>query len=105
MKEVQAFSSNVNKALNKIATQSSDFSKNTGASNAVDGSTGTFSHTAASDVNAWWEVDLGDDYPIKSENIVNRYCQSELDPSDDLALSEMILIPFMLRSRIFLAKI
>jgi hypothetical protein len=84
LKEVQALSSNVNKALNKSASQSSDFNQKTVASNAVDGETDSFSHTATSDANAWWEVDLGDDYPIESVNIVNRYCQSESDPGDCL---------------------
>ncbi|KAL3800866.1 hypothetical protein HJC23_001703 [Cyclotella cryptica] len=56
--EVQAFSANVNKALNKVANQSSDLSENFVASKAVDGNTNSFSHTALDDSSAWWEAQL-----------------------------------------------
>jgi hypothetical protein len=82
--EVQAFSSGVNRALNKNAIQSSDFKATMIASKAVDDNYGTFSHTGGNDANAWWEVDMIEDYAIESINIINRYCQDNSDPANCL---------------------
>jgi molybdopterin/thiamine biosynthesis adenylyltransferase len=84
MLEVQALSSGVNVALNKAATQSSTYSSRTFASNAVDGNDSSFSHTSVSDTDAWWMVDLQEDFTIDSLKIMNRYCQSASDPSNCL---------------------
>lgn len=74
MFEVQAFSSAVNKALSKVAIQSSNYGDSFTAFKAVDGFANTFSHTYATDVNAWWMVDFGESDDIESVNILNRYC-------------------------------
>ena len=76
MFELQALSSGVNIALNKTATQSSTLGTKS-ASFAVDGNVATFSHT--DDINAMWEVDLGDVFSLESVFIKNRWCG---DPSD-----------------------
>jgi uncharacterized protein YtpQ (UPF0354 family) len=82
MFELRAFSSSINVALNKNATQSSTLStiRDTfAASNAVDGNSLTFSHTK--DANAYFEVDLGHTFDLESVEIVNRWCQNEMDPN------------------------
>lgn len=84
MLEVQALSSGVNVALNKAATQSSTYSSRTVASNAVDNNDSSFSHTSLSDTDAWWMVDLQEDFTIDSLKIINRYCQTASDPSNCL---------------------
>lgn len=76
--EFQVYSSGTNIALQGTAIQSSDFNTRSYASNAIDGSNITFSHTK--DSNAFLEVDLGENFEINSVVIVNRYCGS--DPSD-----------------------
>jgi hypothetical protein len=79
MYEFEAYSSGVNVALQGTAVQSSN--RNNGevlyASNAIDGNLTTFSHT--NDLNAMFEVDLGDTYPIESIQILNRYCGNNPD--------------------------
>jgi len=82
MFELRVFSSSINVALNKHATQSSTLSTlgdTFAASNAVDGNSLTFSHTR--DANAYFEVDLGDTFDLESVEIVNRWCQDETDPN------------------------
>lgn len=77
MFEVQALSSGTNVALQKTATQSSDWNSIFLASNAIDGDANTFSHTK--DSNAYWEVDFGGSYSIENVVILNRWCKNSLD--------------------------
>ena len=82
MFEFQVFSSGVNIALGKTASQSSDYLNSVatfGASRALDGSLTTFSHT--NDNNAWWEVDLAGFASLESISIANRWCSSPSDPN------------------------
>jgi len=62
-------------ALNKPASQSSDYTGTTPAFRAVDGNVdgadGSFSHTNA-DPYAWWKVDLQSSTPITSIRVYNR---------------------------------
>ena len=74
--EVQVMSGGKNVALNKVAKQSTtDFEG--AASRAVDGNTdgayakGSQTHTTSQN-NPYWEVDLGQEYPIDSVVIWNR---------------------------------
>ena len=69
----------VNVALNKTATQSSDYNSSLTASKAIDGNENNFSHTNE-DANAWLEVDLGANYDIETVKIFNRKdcCQDRL---------------------------
>ena len=69
-----------NLALGKPATQSSNYSSSYLASNAVDGALNTFSHTASTDTNAAWRVNLGGDYYISQIILYNRLncCWSRL---------------------------
>ena len=64
-------------AQGKATTQSSTYSPQSGAANAVDGNTdGNFSHGSVTatmlDANAWWQVDLGNSAAISSISIWNR---------------------------------
>ena len=67
----------VNVALNKTATQSSTHASGAVASRAVDGNTngvftnGSVTHTL-NDVNAWWQVDLGQVETIGTIKVWNR---------------------------------
>ncbi|MDW5290820.1 T9SS type A sorting domain-containing protein [Formosa sp. PL04] len=65
----------INLALNGTATQSTTLS-NAAASRAIDDNTnGVFnagSVTASIGPDAWWEVDLGDEYTINDINLFNR---------------------------------
>ena len=75
--EVEVLSDGRNVALKKVATQ-----VNTGsggaAGRAVDGNTngeynaGGSTHTQEGTDNAWWEVDLGKEYPIEAVRVFNR---------------------------------
>jgi putative heme-binding domain-containing protein len=77
LSEVEVFSGGVNIARQGRATQ-----KNTAhggdASKAIDGGTGgiygsgNLTHTEENTSNPWWEVDLGDEFPIDSIVIWNR---------------------------------
>ncbi|WP_370977929.1 discoidin domain-containing protein [Agaribacterium sp. ZY112] len=64
-----------NLALNKPATQSSNYNNNFPASKAVDGlstgDAGDFNHTL-SEANPWWQVDLGAVSTISTIEIYNR---------------------------------
>jgi hypothetical protein len=77
--ELEVYSSGVNVAKRKTATQSSTL-KHLEASRAVDGKFKTFSHTAWNDSNAWISVDLGSTQPIETIELSNRYCGR--NPSD-----------------------
>ena len=59
-----------NVALNKVATQSSDYSSPS-ARYVVDGDRTTYSHTECTG-DQWWEVDLGMMYDINRINVVHR---------------------------------
>jgi hypothetical protein len=82
MFEVQVISTGLNVAIGKDATQSSDFKGKAmfAASKAVDDNKNSFSHTGRSECGIWWEVDLGDSFPIESIKILNRWCQAKEDP-------------------------
>jgi hypothetical protein len=69
-------SANTDVASGKMATQSTTFKNNSKflADNAVDGLTSTFSHTDLADILATWEVDLGQEFPITSISVLNRWC-------------------------------
>jgi len=86
--------SNSNKALNKPATQSSNISQTYGsASKAVDGNQYT-SLTTASELGAWWQVDLEHDVTVSKVVVYNpQNCSlnrltnaiiSLLDDNDDV---------------------
>jgi len=80
MFEVQVYFSGMNVATGKSSSQSSTLS-NYGANLAVDGNTNTFSHTnvATSGSSVWWKVDLGNEFPIESVTVLNRWCGSPAD--------------------------
>lgn len=90
MFELQVLSSDdVNIALGKTASQSSTFGSKI-ASFAVDGNVTTASST--NDTNSWWEVDLGNTFPVKSVIIENHWCEESHDPNGCLcSLSEATL--------------
>lgn len=79
-----------NLAMNGVATQSSTNYDGV-ASLAIDGDSssmfndGSVTHTA-SELNPWWQVDLGDEYPIATVNIFGR-----TDPCCDQRLSDYTL--------------
>ena len=81
--ELKAISSDVNVAIDGIATQSSTYKNNEakfGPNNAIDDNViGTFQHT--NDANAWLEVALSTPAEIDAVEIYNRYCGS--DPTND----------------------
>lgn len=62
-----------NVARTGTATQSSNYSASFPASNAINGNYGDFSHTAASQLEQWWQVDLGATYTLDEIKIFNRY--------------------------------
>lgn len=84
-------SSNI--ALNKTATQSSNYDYAT-ADRAVDGNTsGEFGHGSVThtqnDYRSWWMVDLGENYKIGDIEIWNRAeCKERLDNFDVIVLDE-----------------
>jgi hypothetical protein len=81
MFELQVISTGSNVAIGKDAIQSSDFKGKAmfAASKAVDDKENSFSHTGRSECGVWWEVDLGDSFPIESIKILNRWCQDKND--------------------------
>ena len=82
MFEVQVLSVGSNIAFGKPSSQSSTLNK-LFANLAVDGKVNTFSHTnvATSGNSVWWQVNLGNEFPIESVTILNRWCGSSADPS------------------------
>ena len=70
---------NTNLARNKPATQSSDWSPDYVARNAVDGNTYTFSKTGEQN-NPYWSVDLGVSCYIDDLYITNVIKNGELFP-------------------------
>ena len=91
--EVEIYSSDVNVAKGKMATQSSTLNA-LSASRAVDGTLTSFSHTADNSYS-WWKVDLGALFPIESIKIVNRWCGSPSDPNGCLCrLSHSVISLF-----------
>ena len=81
MMEVQVLSSGIDVARGMSANQSSTF-KNFGPKLAIDGNVNTFSHTnvTSSGRTAWWEVQLGNEFPIESVRVMNRPCGGSNDP-------------------------
>ncbi|KAL3803492.1 hypothetical protein HJC23_014040 [Cyclotella cryptica] len=79
--EVNVYSTSSDVAAGKFTTQSSVYNDMArfAADKAVDGKSYTFSHTKGADKVSWWEVDLGELFPIESVKILNRWCR---DPSD-----------------------
>jgi glucose/arabinose dehydrogenase/azurin len=75
--EVQVFSDGKNVAMGGKARQSS-VSNSGDAARAIDGrtdgsySSSTQTHTQEDENNPWWEVDLGNEYPVQSVVIWNR---------------------------------
>ena len=75
--EVQVFSNNINVALKKKATQI-NVANGGNPERAIDGNTagiygmGSTTHTVIDTQNPWWEVDLGDEYPIDKIVVWNR---------------------------------
>jgi hypothetical protein len=49
------------------------------ASKATDNNENSFSQTGRSECGVWWEVDLGDSFPIESVKILNRWCHDQND--------------------------
>ena len=91
--EVEIYSSGVNVANGKMATQSSTLNANI-ATRAVDGTPTSFSHTNDKSYS-WWQVDLGGLFPIESIKIVNRWCGSPSDPNGCLCrLSHSVISLF-----------
>ena len=76
--EVEVLSNNKNVAVGKSASQSSTYQSRTPASNAVDGSNSTLSHTS-SEPEPWWQVDLQQIEVIQIIQIVNRFCGDRTD--------------------------
>ncbi|MFY0601569.1 MAG: carbohydrate-binding protein [Cyclobacteriaceae bacterium] len=64
-------SGGTNLALNKPATQSSNYNGSLVASNANDGNQNTINHTQNTS-NAWWQVDLGSVSDITTIQVYNR---------------------------------
>ena len=91
--EIKVFSGNTNVAQNKMASQTTTFSK-ASATRAVDGNTngiyskGSVAHTSEGS-NVWWEVDLGGDKAIDRIEIYNRAdncCANRINPGVILLL-------------------
>ncbi len=82
MFEVKVYSSGNNIATGKSTSQSSTLN-NFFASLAVDGKANTFSHTnvATNGGPVWWMVNLGNEFPIESVMVMNRWCGSSADPN------------------------
>ena len=77
MREVRVYSSDVNVAIRKNATQSSDLDGSRVASKAVDGKWGSWSSTGTDTGSSWWELDLGEPLPVEKVVIVNRKCNDD----------------------------
>eukprot|EP00956_Cyclotella_meneghiniana_P035661 scaffold116902_cov58-Cyclotella_meneghiniana.AAC.4 len=93
MREVRVFSSGVNVAVGKPATQSSDLDGLRVASKAVDGKWGSWSSTGAEDTcSLWWELDLEDILPVEKVIIVNRKCNDDATCSCKLSHAVVSLI-------------
>ncbi len=82
MFEVQVSSLGKNIAAGRPSTQSSTHN-NFFANLAVDSNLNTFSHTkvATSGSPVWWQVDLGNELPMQSVTVLNRWCGSSADPN------------------------
>ncbi|KAL3787484.1 hypothetical protein HJC23_001134 [Cyclotella cryptica] len=77
--ELLAYSSGSNVAPQGLASQSSTFNNNAkfAASNAIDRSNTTFSHTA--DANSWLQIDFATPMAIDKVVILNRWCMDLTD--------------------------
>ncbi|XP_070191778.1 uncharacterized protein [Littorina saxatilis] len=98
---ITADQNNVNVATNKTYSQISEYNDRGAASNAADGDTGgshatdTCSHTDSTDggvgipsnVDHWWEVDLGKIYPVHNITVWARK-----EPNDNISTYRSIAI-------------
>ena len=94
MREVRVFSSDVNVAIGKNATQSSDLDGSHVASKAVDGKWGSWSSASPDTCSApaWWELDLGEPLPVEKVIFVNRKCNDDVNCSCKLSHAAVALI-------------
>eukprot|EP00956_Cyclotella_meneghiniana_P013166 scaffold18839_cov61-Cyclotella_meneghiniana.AAC.12 len=86
LREVRVFSGEVNVAIGKNATQSSDLNEDSGASKAVDGKWRSKATTSTNDCAPWWEVDLG------NSTAINRVVLVNYDKSCDLSYATISLL-------------
>jgi hypothetical protein len=79
---VQVFSSSSGSclAVGKETSQSSTLEDSTPALNAISRDRYSFSFTAKNDENAWWQLDLGSVYPVKTVYIGQQMCRNAPDP-------------------------
>ena len=92
MREVRGFSGDVNVAIGKTATQSSDLNDSSGASKAVDGKLRTKATTDVESNSTWWEVDLEEPTSINKVLIVNPKCADDLSCSCKLSHAVISLL-------------
>ena len=92
MREVRVYSSDINVAIGKNATQSSDLNGLTVASKAVDGKWKSWSSTGTDICSAWWELDLGEPLPVEKFVIVNKKCNDDVECSCKLSHAAVALI-------------
>ena len=92
MREVRVYSSDVNVAIGKNATQSSDLDGSRVASKAVDGKWGSWSSAGTDTCSAWWELDLGEPLPVEKFVIVNKKCNDDVECSCKLSHAAVALI-------------
>jgi len=90
MREVRVFSSGVNVAIGRNATQSSDLNGSSIASKSVDDKWGSWSSTGT-DGWLWWELDLGEPLPVEKVIIVNRKCHDDATCSCKLSYAALSL--------------
>ena len=97
MREVRVYSSDINVAIGKNATQSSDLDSSLDASKALDSSWGSWSSTSpwsstgTDTCSGWWEVDLGESLPVEKVIIVNRKCNDSENCSCKLSHAAIVL--------------
>ena len=91
MREVRVFSSDINVATGKNATQSSDLDSSLDASKAVDGKWRSWSSTGPDSCSGWWELDLGELLPVEKVIIVNRKCSDSEKCSCKLSHASIVL--------------
>jgi hypothetical protein len=95
--QVQVFSSTTSSCLttNKLAYQSSTLEGGTPASAAISSDKYSFSYTSKDDSNAWWAVDLGANFNIRSVYIgqhMCRYAPDQIDCFYHLSESSVLLL-------------
>lgn len=101
MFEDRSYSSGGNAITGGIASQSSTYrgEEKFGESNAIDGSTSTFSHTDQIGQNAWWQVEFNQSPTgIESIQILNRFCKN----LEDIPMCMWIAVGLILDTRFLL---